>query len=294
MDLKQLAYFVKVAELESFSAAADELYISQSSLSKQIMALEKNLGVQLFDRSKRQITITPAGKAILPHTKKMIVNYQSLIHEVAPFKITPTLSIIAIPVIAQYNIASLIARFKKKYPDIQLLLEEREAAEILPALNSHEFDLGFLRDNYLDKNQYDAIEVSKDKFMVIFSKNHPFAKKKLISMTELSDENFIMFDKGTSVHELTVEACHQAGFEPRIFYASLRIESILGLVASNSGVALMMEKIVRYHKRPDVVAIPLQEQIISNMVFAWSKKNSPSKQMHHFIDFLKNEIKSKR
>ena len=282
-----MEYFLKVVETGSFSAAADELYISQSSLSKQIMALENELGFPLFDRSKRKIVITPAGKTFLSHARNLHSAYQAMLAEVAPYKTAPSLSIIAIPVIAQYKIASHIAQFKQANPEFQLALEEREAAAILPALNNHQFDLAFLRDNYLDKNIYNAIEVAHDHFQVILSRQHPLAGKPQLSLAQLANENFIMFDKGTGVHELTVDACRAAGFEPRIFYASLRVESILGLVASNSGIALMMQKIFDYHKHPEVVAIPLQETISSNLVLAWLKQKKLSEAAASFVDFIR-------
>ena len=284
-----MEYFLKVVETGSFSAAADELYISQSSLSKQIMALENELGFPLFDRSKRKIVITPAGKTFLSHARNLHSAYQAMLAEVAPYKTAPSLSIIAIPVIAQYKIASHIAQFKQANPEFQLALEEREAAAILPALNNHQFDLAFLRDNYLDKNIYNAIEVAHDHFQVILSRQHPLAGKPQLSLAQLANENFIMFDKGTGVHELTVDACRAAGFEPRIFYASLRVESILGLVASNSGIALMMQKIFDYHKHPEVVAIPLQETISSNLVLAWLKQKKLSEAAASFVDFIRSD-----
>jgi len=289
MELKQVEYFLKVVETGSFSAAADELYISQSSLSKQIMALENELGFPLFDRSKRKIVITPAGKTFLSHARNLHSAYQAMLAEVAPYKTAPSLSIIAIPVIAQYKIASHIAQFKQANPEFQLALEEREAAAILPALNNHQFDLAFLRDNYLDKNIYNAIEVAHDHFQVILSRQHPLAGKPQLSLAQLANENFIMFDKGTGVHELTVDACRAAGFEPRIFYASLRVESILGLVASNSGIALMMQKIFDYHKHPEVVAIPLQETISSNLVLALLKQKKLSEAAARVVDFIRSD-----
>jgi DNA-binding transcriptional LysR family regulator len=109
-----------------------------------------------------------------------------------------------------------------------------------------------------------------------------------LSLAELANENFIMFDKGTVVHELTVDACRAAGYEPRIFYASLRVESILGLVASNSGVALMMKKVYNYHKHPEVVAIPLRETISSNLVLAWLKQQKLSEAASSFVDFIRS------
>jgi LysR family transcriptional regulator, transcription activator of glutamate synthase operon len=75
---------------------------------------------------------------------------------------------------------------------------------------------------------------------LILSRQHRLANRQNIGLSELADENFIMFDKGTVIHELTIDACRVAGFEPGIFYASLRVESILGLVAAISGIALMV------------------------------------------------------
>lgn len=288
MELKQVKYFLTVAELGSFSAAADNLYISQSSLSKQVMALEKELGFALFDRSKRNIVLTEAGATFRKYARRLNDDYEEMLDNLKQYKRAPSLSIVAIPVIAQYGITSYIAQFQSAYPNIQLMLEEREAAVILPALNNHQFDLAFIRDNYLDVEQYQLLEVDRDKFMVTLSVRHPLASRTSISLSELANENFIMFDKGTVVHELAVDSCRKVGFDPRIFYASLRVESILGLVASQSGVALIMEKIFQYHKHPDVVAIPLTELIESKIVLAYPKDKKLSIPARNFWEFTRD------
>jgi LysR family transcriptional regulator, transcription activator of glutamate synthase operon len=290
MEIKQVQYFLMLSEMGSFSAAAEELYISQSSLSKQIIALEKELNSQLFDRSKRKIALTPAGEAFLIHARNMNSAYQALLAEMAQYKTTTSLSIVAIPVIAQYGITSYIAQFKQAHPNIQFTLDEREATAILPLLNNHQFDLAFLRDNYLDREQYAFLEVARDKFQVILSRHHRLAGRESIALKELKDENFIMFDKGTIVHELAVDACRANGFEPRIFYASLRVESILGLVASNSGIALMMEKVFSYHRHQDVIAIPLKENISSNLVLARLKNTKESRAARTFFNFMEKTL----
>ena len=287
MELKQVTYFLTVAELGSFSAAADHLYISQSSLSKQIMALEKELGIELFDRSKRNIVLTEAGATFRKHAQRLNDEYKVMLANLKEYKRAPSLSIVAIPVIAQYGITSYIAQFQSAFPNIQLMLEEREASTILPALNDHQFDLAFVRDNYLDVEQYHVLEVDRDKFMVTLSVKHPLATRTSISLSELANENFIMFDKGTIVHELAVDVCRQAGFVPRIFYASLRVESILGLVASQSGISLIMEKIFQYHKHPDVIAIPLREIVESKIVLVYPRDKKLSIPAKNFWEFIR-------
>lgn len=286
MEIRQLEYFLKLAKTGNYLAAAEALFISQSSLSKHILALENELGFQLFDRSKRKIAITPAGVVFLRHAQEITQAYQTMLVETKPYKTTPALTIFAIPVIAQYGIASYIAQFQREYPNIQLTLKEHEASAILPALNDHQCDLAFVRDNYLDRARYAVLEVAFDKMLVVLSNKHRLAARKSLALAELSDENFIMFDKGTVVHELAVDACRNAGFEPRIFYASLRVESVLGMVASNSGIALMMEKVFEYHQGPDVVGIPLAEVIESRLVLAVLKDKPVARVPKLFINFM--------
>lgn len=290
MELRQVEYFLKVVDSGSFQAAAAELYISQSSVSKQIIALEDELGVQLFDRTKRKISLTPAGKAFAPDARNLKATYRSMLVNLASFKTAPTLSIVAIPVTAQYGIPSYISSFKQAFPDTQLILEEREASTIPSLLDNRQFDLAFLRDNFLDQTQYDHIDLIRDRFQVILSRQHRLAGQSSIALTELADENFIMLDKGTIVHELAVEACRRAGFEPRIFYASLRVESVLGMVASNNGVTLMMQKVFEYHTHPKVVAIPLKEEISSNLILTWRKDKTVSGPVADFIHFLSDHL----
>ena len=154
MEITQIEYVLAVVTAGSFSAAADDLYISQSSLSKRIIALEKELGVALFDRSRRQIILTPAGAAFLEHARTIEEANRALLADLCQFKAVPSLRIVAIPVIAQYGIAETVSQFRDQHSDFALTLEEREASAILPALESHQFDLAFLRDNYLDRQAY--------------------------------------------------------------------------------------------------------------------------------------------
>jgi DNA-binding transcriptional LysR family regulator len=198
--------------------------------------------------------------------------------EIGEFRKTmPEISIVAIPVIAQYGITTHIAKFKAAYPEMPLVLEEREASTVLPALLQNKYDLAFVRDYGVDTERFSTLEVVADKLMVAVSKSHPLADRETVSLSELSNENFIMFNKGTLVYELAINACRSAGFEPRVFYSTLRGASIIGLVASNSGVAVMMEKVLNYYRRPDVVALPLKETFTSKIVIAYLKEKKLSK-----------------
>ena len=250
------------------------------------------MGFSLFDRKKRKIALTQAGEIFLKHASNLKSDYQTMLSELSEFKTTPYFSILAIPVIAQYGITTYLASFKSAHPHLYYTLEEREASSIIPALNNNQHDMAFIRDNYLDKEIFSFLKITGDKLLVVVSKNHRFSNRQIIALNDLVDENFIMFDKGTIVYELTLDACTAAGFAPRIFYASLRVESILGLVSSNSGIALMMEKIFYFHSPKDVIAIPLQETIESNLILAWLKNKKLSRPAKIFIDFIDKALDS--
>lgn len=287
MEIRQIQYFLTIVETGGFSTAAEELYISQSSLSKKIIALEKELGAPLFDRSKRKISLTEAGEVFLEHAQKLNATYKAMIVELSGYKFnTDSFSIAAIPVLTQYGITNHIAYFKELYPNIQLSLEEIDGLNILPALAEHRFDLAFTRHNYLSHDQFESLEIYPDKLLVVVSHKNRHATRSSISLRELSGDNFIVFDKVTDLHKLIMDECGKAGFEPTIFYSSHRKVSVFGLVGTNIGLALMPSKIYEYHKHPDVLAIPLEEEIECNIVLVYMKNRKLSKAAQIFINFI--------
>jgi len=292
MEIRQVQYFLSVVKTGSFSAAADEQYVSQSSLSKQIISLEKELGVALFDRSKRKVFLTDAGEAFLEHARNLDSSYLAMLLELTGHKSkSDSFSIAAIPVITQYGITTYIAQFKEQYPDIQFTLEELNGINILPALDEHRYDLAFSRHNFIDPEKFSIIEIFKDKLLVVVSNKNRHASRSSISIKELSNDNFIVFDKVTDLHKLIMDECKKAGFEPTVFYSSHRKVSVFGLVGANIGLALIPVRIYEYHKHPDVLAIPLDEDIECNIVLVYPKKRNLPWSAKTFINFVQEVCK---
>jgi len=295
MEIRQIQYFLSIVETGSFSAAADEHYISQSSLSKIIIALEKELEVSLFDRSKRKVFLTEAGEAFLEHARRINVAYKAMVADLNGYKSdTASFTIAAIPVIAQYGITTYIAQFKDAYPESHFTLEEIHGLNVIPALEEHRFDLAITRHNYLDLDKFTSLEIHKDKLLVVVSPKNPHATRSSISIKELSNDNFIVFDRVTDLHKLIMDECRKAGFEPTIFYSSHRKVSVFGLVGANIGLALIPSKVYDYHKHPDVLAIPLKEDIECNVVLTYLKNKKLPRSAKLFIDFLEKLVTDSR
>jgi LysR family transcriptional regulator, transcription activator of glutamate synthase operon len=291
MYIRQIQYFLSIVDTGSFSAAADEHYISQSSLSKIIIALEKELEVSLFDRSKRKVFLTEAGEAFLPHARKLNETYKAMLVELDGYKSeTDSFSIAAIPVLTQYGITNSIAQFQDMHPALHFSLDEIDGQNILPALDERRFDLIFTRHNYLNPDLYSSLEICKDKLLVVVAKNNRHANRSSISLKELSNDNFIMFDKVSGLYRLMMDECGKAGFEPTVFYSSHRKVSVFGLVGTNIGLALMPAKIYEYHRHPDVAAIPLEEDIECNMVLVHLRNRKLPRAASAFIEFMEKMV----
>ena len=147
MEVEYLYEFTVIAKLESFSRAAEELCISQSSLSKHILTLERELGVSLLLRNSRNVALSPVGAQILPLAAQIaeLKNKIRVAADKQSSRDKTILGIASIPVMAQYNITGLLARFQREYPKVTLEIMEREQQELGELLESGKCELAFTR-----------------------------------------------------------------------------------------------------------------------------------------------------
>jgi LysR family transcriptional regulator, transcription activator of glutamate synthase operon len=291
LNIIYLQNFLAIIKYKSYSAAALELCITQSSLSKHIMALEKELGVELFDRSKRDIRLTPAGHVLHRHAETISGNYKEMLKEIKDFNTQEksTIRIAAIPVLTQYSIPGTIAKFKEKYPHIAIeLCDESQQSKLLTGLNTGKFDMAIMRTDFLDERQYLSWPLAEDELSFVVSKNHPLADRKSVSLSELKDEKFILINPEAGLSDICLNACHEAGFEPIVQYTIDRVETIMGLVAIDEGVTLFMRRIIGYFNNPDICIIPISNHVrsITALVKSVNQKMKPAERL--LVDFLKD------
>lgn len=234
--------------------------------------------------------LTPAGEAFLGHARKLNAAYKDMVVELDGYRTSlDSFSIATIPV-TQYGITTLLAQFRDLHPNIRFTLDEIDGLNILPALDEYRFDLAFTRHNYLNHDRYASLEICKDRLLLVVSKKNRYANRTSISIKELSNDNFIVFDKVTDLHKLIMDECKKAGFDPTIFYSSHRKMSVFGLVGTNIGLALMPVKIYEYYQFPDVHATPLDEDIVCNIVLVYLKNRKLPEAAQIFVDFMRRAI----
>lgn len=276
---------------ESFSEAAEILYTTQSAVSKQIMALEKELHVKLFDRSKRKIVLTNEGKCVLRYAQKIMDAYNDMFMSLAEFESYEggILSIASIPVMAQYDLTALIAVFRNEHPNINMVINECEASDILSSLERRQYELAFFRKEMADLEKYESLDIYEDRMLAVLPQSHPLSREPVISLKQLRKENFLFLNKGTRLYDLCIAACVNSGFSPSIVYTGTRSENLVELIAKGMGVSLLMGKAVSYF-RAKISIIPLAENISSTVSLIKLRKKRVSNAANSFWAFVEKYV----
>lgn len=274
MDIHKLEIFLDLTQTLSYTQTAVRQFTTQSNISKQILALEKELEVPLFDRTHRKITLTQAGETLLPHARSIIAQYHHLQNELAEKRNQEelTLSILTIPTMANYRGFSLITHLLKEHPEVNLQLKEGEGNELLPFLENSPSHVIFARTFDTENRDYDLFVTEEDRFVAVVAKTHPLANKPKIHLADLQNEKFVLLEKETLLHQPTLALCQKAGFTPQVLFQSARIDLLLNMVANELGVSILMEKTIEKNWLDSVAVLPITPTEVSLLGFMRQKK----------------------
>lgn len=288
MRISHLRDFIILAKHNNFLEAADELYISQSTLSKHIQTLEKELDVQLFTRSTRTVQLSPFGKVYLPHAQRLVDDYDKSLAELNQFKdeLQQTIIIGTIPIMASYGITQAIMAFSKYFPKAKVRVIEADSHRLMTILDNGECDIAFIREDHKINDVLTGINFSSDRLVAVLPKTHKLAKNRNLSLQELSNETFLFLQPGTTMYDLSVNSCRSAGFEPVIAYTGNRAENILDLVKEGMGISLLMEKPISFLNPKGVSLIPIIPEIQTDIKLLHSKNRKPASITKAFLDFI--------
>lgn len=242
IELRHLEYFRAVAEELNFGRAAERLFISQPGLSRQIKQMEEILEVQLFERTKRKVVLTPAGhflKAEVDYIFNHLELTKTQLKEISAGNIGE-LRIGFLGSAAHTVIPELLVKISQTYPGIQTSLEELSNAMQVEMLEKDELDLGFVRLARVPE-ELEMKLVHKDTFSLVLPTDHPLSAEDFKHVGQLKDENFILFsqDYSSIYYDKIMSICEDKGFSPRITHKSVHALTIFKLVEAGLGVAIV-------------------------------------------------------
>jgi DNA-binding transcriptional LysR family regulator len=245
MKLRQLQFFTAVAEELSFSRAAIKLHVAQPSLSTQIKALEAEVGARLFERDKRHVSLTPAGRRFQHRVAAVLSLAESAKTEARATErgLFGTMGI-GYTALSMFSTAlpHAIRRFRRQAPNVIMTLRELTSLEQLHELGERTLDLGVLRK--VDLAAPKGIRITewyRTPLVAAIPKDHPRALAPSLSLTDLKDEGFIMYPRqaGTGIYWQVIDLCTSAGFRPRVVREVLESSTSIGLVAAGVGIAIV-------------------------------------------------------
>jgi DNA-binding transcriptional LysR family regulator len=269
MEIFQLRYFVAAARLLHFSRAADELYVSQPSLSLQIGKLETEVGTPLFHRQGRRVTLTDAGQALLPLAERILeqeAEARRVVQQVAGLE-RGRLSLCALPALDQHLLPPWLARFRRDHPAVDLRVREmRPARAVAHAVLGGQADLGFVH-LPCDLEGLSMRTLLEEELALVVPEAHPLPASAAVRLDGAAGEDFVWVHEAQDPDHPLYAACLRAGFAPRIVCESGSAQGVLALVAAGLGIALLPRLAIE--PRAGTRVVPLVDAPTRTLAVIW-------------------------
>ena len=290
-ELRHLRYFLAVAEELHFRRAAERLYVSQPGLSRQIRQFEEQLGYDLFARTNRSVTLTPAGDYLHGEVKRLLdgldaaVRHGRALHDGRRGQ----LNFGYVGSTMQHLIPDLLLRFRQTHPEINYGMDALRNQTQLDRLLSRELDIGFVRSEVVP-DELERMPLQVDTFSLVLPTDHWLTPATFTAMQQLREESFILFDPNYSrpYFARVMAIFHDAGFEPRVGHQTVHATTIYRLVENNFGVSIVPTSMRGgYDMRVKFIELDgLPQRTTLSAVWRRDSKNPA---LRHFVRLLRSD-----
>lgn len=288
MEMHQLRYMVAVARSGNFSRAAELCHVAQPSLSQQIIKLEDELGERLFDRLKRQAKLTIFGEAFLRRAvsildevdaaKREASNASDLIHGRVTLGVLPT--------IAPYMLPKPMAQYSKRYPGVEIVVQEDTTAELLKLLRSYEIDFA-LFSQPIPEDGLIVQELFTEELLLALPPKHPLTHRRTVTADDLKEERLIVMKEDHCLGDQVLGFCDRSHVKPKISFRSAQLETVQELVQAGLGISLIptMATRIKRSSSPQYCSFkaPRPERKI---ILAWPQQRPPGRSAAEFIKLI--------
>jgi DNA-binding transcriptional LysR family regulator len=274
VELRQLYYFVALAEDLHFRRAAERQHIAQPAFSGQIRRLERELGVRLFDRTSHYVRLTGAGRLFLHEVRQALTQVERAV-EVAERAGRGELGHVVIGFIgpAANELTPLILRaFPARYPNVGVELREFDFRDPSAGLTSSQVDVAFMRPPVEGQDDLELETLLEEPRVAIMASDHHLAEERLVSITRLVEEPFVVGPASTGIwRDYWLVTEHRGGVPPRLGPETNTIEEWLETIAAGRGVSLTPASTGRFYGRPGITFVPVADIRGSTVAVAWRK-----------------------
>ncbi|WP_369311346.1 LysR family transcriptional regulator [Providencia rettgeri] len=264
MDIRSLRYFVEVVQLNGFSRAAEQLFVTQPAISRSIKKLEDELGYSVLIREKEGVRLTDEGIILLTHAKQILAQFKSMEQALKEKSgaLTGVLPVGLPPVIASTYFADIIMAFSQRYPQVELKILELGTRKMRDAMLNGEVETAAVMLPF-DDERFDLHVFSTDRLMLLVNEQHPLAKRDHVKFIELVKQPFIFFSDDFLINELVVSACGIYGYKPVISGRSSHLDLVTGLVRAGVGITLLPDSMWHNTSSDGLAIIPVVEPTLT-------------------------------
>lgn len=296
MTIQQLRCFWTVVTTGSFTEAGEVLHMSQSTLSKKIMALEQELGIELLTRNGKRFSISPDGRTMMQYFAIIIEAHEQIMQVLDEIRteqevIKPEIKLVVVPAVANYGIMPLMNFFAKDNPDIILSFDEMDEDRLLLLLQSGYCDLAFCSDICLDEEHYGMQYYCSEDFLVALSPSNPLTKRSTIEFADLQDQKLIFNRRESQLYDLCMNACLEAGFEPNVVMTTSNPNIAMDQILYNDNYTYVGMRAALERRMPSsrCQLVGLRDSPSFNFVFAWRKDKPLSPTARGFLKYARKD-----
>lgn len=292
LSFKSLQCFVTLVKTKSFTRTAEQLYLTQPTISKILQQLEQQLQVQLLVKPahgrKRQVELTEIGQRIYQHALELLQAEQNIFLEIENYQQLKTGTLkLGVPPLGSQLLTTALFDYHQQWPEIELAFLEVGSKGIEQALLNNELDVGVLLHPF-DQQIFNSIELCNYPLMVLLRHDATWATRKKIHLEELQHQSFLMFPENFSLNRIILDACEQHGFYPSIACRTSQWNLLADMVLQRMGIALLPQYYTDMLDPDLFAAIPLEKPNIQwHLAMAWKKNLSVSPAVQawlHVID----------
>ena len=281
-----MKYFQTVCRYGSITKAAEELFVSQPTISFCIKELESEFGVRLFHRRHNRLQLTVEGSYFLDKVNYILQSVDALAVQMKNMGNNRNHVKIAVPaMISTFLFPQIFNAYSKTYPEVELEMLETGSLQVRKLVDASSVDLGItIRDDVVD-DTYNELPLVSTELLFCVSRKHPLADRKQISFKELSDEHIILFKADSYQNIFIKRAFSEAGVEPNIMLYSSQLYTIKQFLSYGNVGAFLYRQVAEMDK--DLVCIPLEQPIIQDIALIWTKNGNLYSDSENFIQFAK-------
>ena len=258
--IKQLRYLIAISETLNFTRAAEVCFVGQSTLSAGLKELEDSLGVQLVERDKHSVSLTPIGQGVVERAQRLIVQADDLVDfvEGSTGAMMGVIKLGVIPTIAPFLLPVFLPKMREQYPDLKIVLREDLTANLIDKLNRHELDFALIALPYETKG-FLMKELFNDEFWLIGKEDDPSLKNKEIQLTNRLADRILLLEEGNCLRDHTLAACKKTEIASQSGIEATSLLTLVQMVEYGLGMALIPEMAIKSGllKNTNLIARPL-------------------------------------